>query len=94
MIDRHEPITIYGDGKSRWDYTHVNDIVTGVLGALDYVRDKKTFEIVNLGGGNPMTLAARRVTQRPLDNFQWPLLMGAGDGLLSRVLSDGVPSAL
>jgi UDP-glucuronate 4-epimerase len=58
LIERGEPITVYGDGQTSRDYTHVNDIVAGVLSALDYVGDKQTFEIVNLGGSHPVTLAA------------------------------------
>ena len=33
-----EPIPVYGDGSSARDYTHVADIVAGVLAALDRLR--------------------------------------------------------
>jgi UDP-glucuronate 4-epimerase len=56
-LERGQPITIYGDGGTRRDYTHVTDITTGVLAALDYTADPQVFEIVNLGGGHPVTLA-------------------------------------
>ena len=32
--------------------------------------------------------------EKPQPNIDWGFPIGAGDGLLSRVLSDGVPSAL
>lgn len=57
MIERGTPITVYGDGQARRDYTHVTDIVSGILSALKYASHNKVFDIVNLGGGNPVTLA-------------------------------------
>ena len=57
MIHRGTPITVYGDGQTRRDYTHVTDIVSGILSTIEYVSDNKVFDIVNLGGGNPVTLA-------------------------------------
>ena len=58
MIENAEPLTIYGDGQTRRDYTHVTDIVAGVCSALEYAATGRMFEIVNLGGGQPITLTA------------------------------------
>ena len=58
MMERGEPITLYGDGNTRRDYTHVSDITNGVISAVDYTAHNNTFEIVNLGGGQPVTLSA------------------------------------
>ena len=41
-----EPIPFFGDGSSRRDYTYIDDIVQGVLGALDRSGG---FAIYNLG---------------------------------------------
>ena len=41
-----EPVTIYGDGSSRRDYTYVDDIIDGVIRSLDRPQ---AFEIFNLG---------------------------------------------
>lgn len=57
MMERGEPIALFGDGTTRRDYTHVGDITAGVLAALDHTADTTEFEIVNLGGGHPVTLA-------------------------------------
>jgi len=54
-IERGEPITLYGDGGSRRDYTYIDDIADGVEAALDLGAG---FEIINLGGARPVTLAA------------------------------------
>ena len=48
------PIPFYGDGASRRDYTYIDDIADGVEAALERLP---RFEIVNLGGAHPVTLA-------------------------------------
>jgi UDP-glucuronate 4-epimerase len=53
LIDEGEPITMYGDGTSRRDYTYISDIVDGVMAALDSDLD---FEIINLGNSDPIEL--------------------------------------
>jgi UDP-glucuronate 4-epimerase len=53
-IEAGTPIPIYGDGSSRRDYTYVDDIVDGIEAAL---ASPAGFEIVNLGGAHPVTLA-------------------------------------
>jgi UDP-glucuronate 4-epimerase len=50
-----EPLTIFGDGSMRRDFTHVDDIVRGVLAVLDAER-KPGFRIYNLGSGSPVDL--------------------------------------
>lgn len=53
-ISRGKPIQQYGDGTTRRDYTYVDDIVQGVMGALNYRRTP--FEIFNLGENQTTTL--------------------------------------
>ena len=36
------------------DYTYIDDIVNGIMSAINY--DKTPYEIINLGGGSPVTL--------------------------------------
>jgi UDP-glucuronate 4-epimerase len=47
-------ITIFGDGSMRRDFTHVDDIVRGVLAAVE--RAPKGARPYNLGSGAPITL--------------------------------------
>lgn len=54
-ILNREPIPVYGDGKTMRDYTFIDDILDGVAAAISY--DQTPFEIVNLGGGQPIRLA-------------------------------------
>jgi UDP-glucuronate 4-epimerase len=56
QIDAGEKISIFGDGTSKRDYTHVSDIVDGMEKAL--TLDKAGFEIFNLGDARPVTLHA------------------------------------
>ena len=51
----NKPIQVYGDwNKSKRDYTFIDDIVDGIKSSIVY--DKTGYEIINLGGGEPITL--------------------------------------
>jgi len=54
LIEQDKPIPVYGDGTTMRDYTFIEDIVGGICAAMDY--DKTLYEIINLGGGSPVTL--------------------------------------
>lgn len=49
-----QPITIYGDGSARRDFTFVSDIVEGILASADYRGS--AYEAFNLGSGTTVTL--------------------------------------
>lgn len=49
------PIQQFGDGTTRRDYTFVNDIITGVRGAMDRTRGG-AFEVYNLGNSDTIML--------------------------------------
>ncbi len=48
-----QPITIYGDGTFRRDFTYIDDIVSGLVAAIENPFD---FEIINLGNNHPVTI--------------------------------------
>ncbi|MGZ3881570.1 MAG: GDP-mannose 4,6-dehydratase [Flavisolibacter sp.] len=50
----NQPITMYGDGSTSRDYTYVDDIVTGIVSAINY--DRSQFEIINLGNNHAVSL--------------------------------------
>ena len=54
-ISKEEEITMFGDGSSIRDYTFIDDIVQGVVTAVDR---KMGFEVINLGNSNPIRLDA------------------------------------
>jgi UDP-glucuronate 4-epimerase len=60
LIESGKPLPIFGDGTTGRDYTYVDDIVSGVMEALEYEPPRGAgapFEIFNLGNSHPVTLA-------------------------------------
>jgi len=53
MIDRGEPIPMYGDGSSKRDYTYIDDLADGILLALDRPLG---YAVINLGEESVITL--------------------------------------
>jgi UDP-glucuronate 4-epimerase len=50
-----QPITLFGDGSSRRDYTFIDDIVAGTVAAIERVQPG-AYEIFNLGGTQTISL--------------------------------------
>ena len=48
-------IELYGDGSTSRDYTFIDDIIRGVLAAIEL--DARGHEVFNLGNSSPVTLA-------------------------------------
>ncbi|MDQ3363863.1 MAG: NAD-dependent epimerase/dehydratase family protein [Myxococcota bacterium] len=68
-IARGLPISVFGDGTSRRDYTFIDDIVSGVTAAIERVAPGR-YEIYNLGGTATISLTElvetiERVVGRP-----------------------------
>jgi UDP-glucuronate 4-epimerase len=53
LIDRGEPIPMFGDGTTRRDYTYVGDLADGIVRALDRCAG---FHLYNLGNSTPIEL--------------------------------------
>jgi UDP-glucuronate 4-epimerase len=53
LIEAGKAISVFGDGTSYRDYTYIDDIVDGILAALELEAD---FEVFNLGSSNPVSL--------------------------------------
>jgi len=60
LLEAGKPVPFFGDGTTGRDYTYVDDIVAGVLAALDFevtpAAGKAPFEIFNLGNSRPVNL--------------------------------------
>lgn len=54
LIAAGRPVPLYGDGRTRRDYTYVGDIAAGITAALRY--DRSQYEVVNLGNNATVTL--------------------------------------
>lgn len=54
LIADGKPVPVYGDGRTRRDYTYIADIISGVRAAIDY--EESDFEIINLGESRTVEL--------------------------------------
>ncbi|WP_426024759.1 SDR family NAD(P)-dependent oxidoreductase [Brevundimonas sp. TSRC1-1] len=55
-ISRGEAIEVYGEGKMARDFTYIDDIVDGVVGALDSPPADGGHEVYNIGDSQPVGL--------------------------------------
>jgi UDP-glucuronate 4-epimerase len=79
-IARGAPITLFGDGSSRRDYTFVEDIVSGVVAAIERITPGQ-YDIFNLGGTQTVSLQelveiVERVVGKPAIIDRRPLQPG------------------
>ena len=51
-----EPIEVYGEGKMARDFTFIDDIVDGVVGALDHPPERGAHRVLNIGDSHPVGL--------------------------------------
>lgn len=83
-LDAGTPLAIFGDGQTGRDYTYVDDIVSGLLGALSFEPRNSSgvpFEIFNLGNSTPIKLNEliehlERATGRRAIRQQMPMQPG------------------
>lgn len=78
LIDQGQPIPVFGDGTTSRDYTYVDDIVAGVVAAMERVE---RYRIYNLGGNHPVSLSGlietiERVTGRKAQIQRLPMQPG------------------
>ncbi len=58
LIHENKPLPFYGDGSTARDYTYIDDIIDGILKALEYnFNHKNVYEIINLGNNHPISLS-------------------------------------
>jgi UDP-glucuronate 4-epimerase len=83
LMEAGKPVPVFGDGSTGRDYTHVDDIVAGVLAAMDHVppAGAAPFEAFNLGNSHPVKLSEliallEEVTGRRAVREQRPLQPG------------------
>ena len=53
-----EPIDVFGEGKLARDFTYIDDIIAGILGALDHPPERHGHRILNIGNCHPETVLA------------------------------------
>ncbi len=52
------PIELFGEGKLARDFTYIDDIVTGIIGALDHPPPRGEHRVLNIGNSHPETVLA------------------------------------
>ena len=55
-IMRGEPIEVYGEGKMARDFTYIDDIVDGIIGALVNTPPRGEHRLLNIGDSSPVGL--------------------------------------
>ncbi|WP_322965458.1 NAD-dependent epimerase/dehydratase family protein [Sphingomonas fuzhouensis] len=51
-----DPIEIFGEGRMARDFTYIDDIVDGIVGALDHAPERGGHRILNIGDSDPVGL--------------------------------------
>lgn len=57
MLDR-QPVEVFGEGKLARDFTYIDDIVTGIIGALDHPPESHGHRLLNIGNSHPESVLA------------------------------------
>ena len=55
QMNKKEPLTIYDDGKQTRDFTHITDVISAFLKAMEF-KQKNMHEIINIGSGRQVTI--------------------------------------
>lgn len=83
LVRDGKPIPMFGDGSMSRDYTYIDDILSGVLAAIDRCGSPRLepYGIYNLGGNHPTSLSdlldtIARVTGQRLQIDRLPLQPG------------------
>ena len=54
VVERHDPISVWGDGKDVKDFIFIDDLVEGLLLAMEKISG---FDVVNIASGNEYVLS-------------------------------------
>lgn len=57
LILNSKPISMYGKGDTKRDYTYIDDIIQGIKKSINYLlNNNNIFEVFNIGSSTPITL--------------------------------------
>ncbi len=82
LLYKQKPIPMFGDGSTARDYTFVHDTVSGIIKAIEYLKNNDgVFENINLGNNTPVKLidlihAIAEVSGQKLEIEQLPMQPG------------------
>lgn len=67
VVERHRPVEVWGDGKDIKDFIYVEDLVEGLILAMERIN---YFDQINIGGGKPITIRRVLKTLLKADNYK------------------------
>jgi UDP-glucuronate 4-epimerase len=58
QISQNKPIEIYGNGKTKRDYTYIDNVVEAIYNSVLYLENQNhsIYEIINIGNDKPISL--------------------------------------
>lgn len=76
-----QPIEVYGEGRMARDFTYIDDIVDGIIGALDHGPARGEHRVLNIGDSRPVGLmemisALEEALGRKADKIMRPMQPG------------------
>lgn len=80
-ILRGEPIEVFGEGRMARDFTYIDDIVDGIVGALDHPPTTEPHRVLNIGDSHPVGLmdmiqSLERALGRTAEKVMRPMQQG------------------
>ncbi len=54
VVERHDPISVWGDGKDIKDFIYIDDVLEGLLLAMEKING---FDVINIASGNQYVLS-------------------------------------
>lgn len=72
VVERSNPLEVWGDGKDIKDFIYVEDLVEGLVLAMEKINQ---FDQVNIGGGKPITIRQVLKTILKIDDFKNPKIV-------------------
>ena len=67
VVERHDPLEVWGDGKDLKEFIYIQDFIDGMLLAMEKIDD---FDPVNIATGQPCTVRDVLATLLKIDGFQ------------------------
>lgn len=67
VVERHNPIEVWGDGSDIKDITYISDFIDGLVLAMEKI-DK--FDIINIAGGHSYSIQETLIMMLMVDHYQ------------------------
>lgn len=72
VVERHNPLEVWGDGRDIKDFIYVEDLVEGLTLAMEKINQ---FDQINIGGGKSITIRQILKAILEADNFKNPKIV-------------------